>query len=70
MVLAAYSNSPKCAKLLIMNGARISAKIYDGRTALHIAAAYGHEEVAQLILERGNQLADKKPDDMDVVIKI
>jgi ankyrin repeat protein len=37
-----------------------------GRTALHIAAAYGHEEIVNLILERGGQLADKM--DVDKVI--
>lgn len=48
--------SVDCARILIQNGAWISNKISGGRTALHIAAQYGHVEIVQLICERGEQL--------------
>jgi ankyrin repeat protein len=40
LMIAAFANSGQCAKILLQYGARISARMADGRTALHIAAAY------------------------------
>eukprot|EP01118_Nematostelium_gracile_P012221 TRINITY_DN4433_c0_g2_i4.p1 TRINITY_DN4433_c0_g2~~TRINITY_DN4433_c0_g2_i4.p1 ORF type:complete len:598 (+),score=159.56 TRINITY_DN4433_c0_g2_i4:17-1810(+) len=44
--MAAFSNSIKSAEYLISAGAKISAKMADGRTALHIASSYGHHAVS------------------------
>jgi ankyrin repeat protein len=41
------------ARLLIDAGAAINRKCEHGRTALHMAAAWGHLDVVQLLIERG-----------------
>jgi ankyrin repeat protein len=41
------------ARLLINAGAEINARGEHGRTALHIAAAWGHLDVVQLLLAHG-----------------
>jgi ankyrin repeat protein len=41
------------ARLLIEAGADLNRRCEHGRTALHIAAAWGHVDVVQLLLEHG-----------------
>jgi ankyrin repeat protein len=41
------------ARLLITAGAQINRKCEHGRTALHMAAAWGHLDVVQFLLENG-----------------
>jgi ankyrin repeat protein len=46
-------NGADVARLLIEAGTDINKQCEHGRTALHMAAAWGHAEVAQLLLEHG-----------------
>lgn len=41
------------ARLLIMAGAQVNRKCEHGRTALQMAAAWGHLDVVQLLIENG-----------------
>lgn len=50
--LAAMTSTPAVVKALIDRGARITARIADGKTALHIAAARGDHEIIKLLLDR------------------
>ena len=40
-------------KILLENGADVNAKTADGTTALHLAAQYGNENAARVLLEHG-----------------
>jgi ankyrin repeat protein len=54
--LAAQGPAPgglAVARLLINAGADINRKCEHGRTALHLAAAWGHLKVVQLLIENG-----------------
>jgi len=56
---AAYSNSPACIELLTNKGAQIDAKANSGATPLCFAAQEDAFEAAQLLLERGADLASR-----------
>jgi ankyrin repeat protein len=49
--LAAYTNQPEAAKLLLDRGAKVDARDALERTALGVAAAYGYVEVVAMLLE-------------------
>ncbi|RXW22626.1 hypothetical protein EST38_g3223 [Candolleomyces aberdarensis] len=50
--VAIVSNAPEVACELIEAGARISARLVDGRSALHLAARFGQNAVLKKLLER------------------
>lgn len=50
--LAAHVSTPQVLKCLVDNGARIVARLVDGMTALHIAAARGDAEMVTILLEK------------------
>jgi ankyrin repeat protein len=56
---AAYSNSSACIELLSKNGAQIDAKANSGATPLCFAAQEDASEAAQLLLDRGADLASR-----------
>ena len=59
--LAIYLNRPDCVKVLLENGASIrSAIIHDGKTALHLACAFGHIKIFNLIISELKRLYDRK----------
>jgi len=60
LMIAAFTNSVDCAKVLLEHSARVSARTSDGRTPMMIAAAYGHEEMVNLLLKRGKELEKEK----------
>src|SRR5919106_890893 len=48
-----WSNGVNVARVLIEAGADVNKQCEHGRTALHMAAAWGHADVVQLLLENG-----------------
>lgn len=48
-----WPNGVEVARLLINAGADVNKQCEHGRTALHMAAAWGHADVVQLLLENG-----------------
>ena len=48
-----WANGVEVARVLIEAGADVNKRCEHGRTALHMAAAWGHADVAQLLLENG-----------------
>lgn len=53
--LAVSCSTPEIVKCLIDGGARLVARIADGRTALHLAAQRGNVEIIKMILERSEK---------------
>ncbi|KAL9611524.1 MAG: hypothetical protein Q9167_003849, partial [Letrouitia subvulpina] len=53
--VAAQCSTPKVLKCLVDHGARIVARLVDGMTALHIAAARGSEELVTILLEKSEE---------------
>jgi ankyrin repeat protein len=49
------SSSPEIVRILIAHGARLVARLADGRTALHLAAARGNVEMVKMILDKSEQ---------------
>lgn len=50
--LATMASTPEIVQCLIDNGARLVARLVDGRTALHIAAARGNTLMVKALMER------------------
>src|SRR5262245_44724825 len=48
-----WPNGVDVARVLIESGAAVNKQCEHGRTALHMAAAWGHVDVVQLLLESG-----------------
>ena len=46
------ASTPEIVQCLINNGARMIARLVDGRTALHIAAARGNAEMVKALMNR------------------
>ncbi|KAL9041713.1 MAG: hypothetical protein Q9214_004013, partial [Letrouitia sp. 1 TL-2023] len=53
--VAAQCSTPEVLKCLVDHGARIVARLVDGMTALHIAAARGNEELVTILLEKSEE---------------
>lgn len=53
--LAILARSEAVAKYLINAGARVTSRLVDGRTALHLAAQLGQAEIISKLLERSKQ---------------
>ncbi|KAH7360980.1 ankyrin repeat-containing domain protein [Rhexocercosporidium sp. MPI-PUGE-AT-0058] len=50
--LATMASTPEIVQCLIDNGARLIARLVDGRTALHIAAARGNVEMVKSLMQK------------------
>jgi len=57
--VAASVGSIQIAKLFILEGIDINAKISDGRIALHHAILNKHKEMAQYLIARGSNIHAK-----------
>ncbi|EAU38562.1 predicted protein [Aspergillus terreus NIH2624] len=50
--LACIASTPSIVQCLVDHGARLTARVADGRTALHFAAARGAVEIVRILLNR------------------
>lgn len=61
---AAYGDRSRVAEILTVHPEAVHAHSPDGWTALHLAAHFGHREVAQLLVERGADIAVRSRNEM------
>ena len=64
--LAVTSSSPEIVQTLINHGARLVARLADGRTALHLAAARGHVGIVKMILQKSEENEEEESKKEDV----
>ncbi|OKO96895.1 hypothetical protein PENSUB_10449 [Penicillium subrubescens] len=72
--LACMSSTPEIVQCLVDRGARLIARMADGQTALHLAAARGATEIVRILLTKSNEneeaesrkTDDQKPTPMNV----
>lgn len=60
--LAAMTSTPEVVKALIDHGARLTARLADGKTALHIAAARGDSAIVKLLMDKSNENEEAEDD--------
>src|SRR5262245_264872 len=60
------SSSPEIVQTLIDHGARLVARLADGRTALHLAAARGNLEMVKMIMQRSEQNEEEEAKKEDI----
>lgn len=53
--LACMSSTPAVVQCLVDHGARLTARMADGKTALHLAAARGDVEIISILLTKSSQ---------------
>ncbi|MCJ1312534.1 hypothetical protein MMC25_006208 [Agyrium rufum] len=63
--LAVQSSSPEIVQCLIDHGARITARVIDGYTALHMAAARGEVEMVKSLLEKSESNEEEEAEKED-----
>ncbi|TGJ87446.1 hypothetical protein E0Z10_g1316 [Xylaria hypoxylon] len=63
--LAVISSTSAIVKSLVDHGARLVARIADGRTALHLAAARGDIEMVRILLEKSNANEEEEEEKQD-----
>ena len=56
------SSSPEIVQCLIDHGARLIARLVDGRTALHIAAARGNGQMVKAIMDKSLENEQEEED--------
>src|SRR5690348_7816768 len=72
--LACMSSTPDIVQCLVDRGARLIARMADGQTALHLAAARGATEIVRILLKKSNKneeaeaqkIENQKSEPMDV----
>jgi ankyrin repeat protein len=64
--LAVMSSSSAIVRILIDHGARLVARLADGRTALHLATARGNVEMVKMILEKSEANEEEEAQKEDV----
>lgn len=66
--LATMCSTPEIVKCLVDHGARMIARLVDGRTALHVAAARGNLEMISILMNKS--LANEEEEDEKLSRKI
>ena len=60
--LATQCSTPEIVRCIVDHGARIVARLVDGMTALHIAAARGNSDMVQTLLEKSEANENEEAD--------
>ncbi|RMZ83060.1 hypothetical protein DV738_g1336, partial [Chaetothyriales sp. CBS 135597] len=65
LLLAAMASTPEIVQFLVERGARLVSRLYNGMTALHIAAYQGDVEVIKILLSKSetNQQAQERKEE-------
>ncbi|RYP56917.1 hypothetical protein DL769_009824 [Monosporascus sp. CRB-8-3] len=63
--LAVISSTPEIVKCLVDHDARLTARLADGQTALHLAAAKGNVQMVTVLLEKSNANEDEEDEKQD-----
>ncbi|RYP25160.1 hypothetical protein DL765_000041 [Monosporascus sp. GIB2] len=63
--LAVISSTPEIVKCLVDHGARLTARLADGQTALHLAAAKGNVQMVTILLEKSNEKEEEEEEKQD-----
>ncbi|RYP91396.1 hypothetical protein DL770_002441 [Monosporascus sp. CRB-9-2] len=63
--LAVISSTPEIVKCLVDHGARLTARLADGQTALHLAAARGNVQMVTILLEKSNANEEEEEEKQD-----
>ncbi|RYO79042.1 hypothetical protein DL766_009476 [Monosporascus sp. MC13-8B] len=63
--LAVISSTPEIVKCLVDHGARLTARLADGQTALHLAAARGNVHMVTILLEKSNINEEEEEEKQD-----
>lgn len=58
--LACIASTPEIVQCIVDHGARIIARMADGKTALHLAAARGNTEMVRILLKKSNENEEKE----------
>ncbi|KAM0287752.1 hypothetical protein ACHAQH_000283 [Verticillium albo-atrum] len=64
--LAVISSTPDVARALVDHGARLTARLADGNTALHLAAERGNVEMVRILMDRSitNEAEEEEKQDL------
>ncbi|KAI0144644.1 ankyrin repeat protein [Xylariaceae sp. FL1272] len=63
--LAVTSSTPAIVQCLVDHGARLVARIADGRTALHLAAGRGNAEMVKILLQKSEANEEEEEERQD-----
>lgn len=63
--LAVTSSTPAIVQALVDHGARLIARLADGRTALHLAAARGNAEIVKILLTKSAANEEQEEEKQD-----
>ncbi|OAA37284.1 ankyrin repeat protein [Beauveria brongniartii RCEF 3172] len=63
--LAVTSSTPEMVKCLVDHGARLTARLADGKTALHLAAVRGNAEIVNILMEKSISNEEEENDKQD-----
>lgn len=62
--LACISSTPEVVQCLVDHGARLIARMADGKTALHLAAARGNVDIIRILLTKSNENEEAKKQEL------
>ncbi|KAJ9481742.1 hypothetical protein VN97_g11719 [Penicillium thymicola] len=65
--LACMCSTPEVVKCLVDGGARMIARMADGKTALHLAAARGHVDIIRILLTKSNENEEEEANKQDAL---
>lgn len=58
--LACIASTPEIVQVIVDRGARLIARMADGKTALHLAASRGRTEIVRILLKKSNENQERE----------